>query len=124
MIGMMNGGPMTDNPVEFYSSPKKSSLYELQPKEKVSYTQDGRVLLDGQLVEKNVVPPEKLWEETLLRAFCYTSYRGYILDKESKERYGKRFRFFRAKNSSRSQREASSTSRLPRYFTNLFERKT
>lgn len=69
MIGMMNSGNSNDVPVEFYSSPQRSSMYEARRhREKLSYTEDGRILLDGNLkFQKNA---NDLWQETLMRMIC------------------------------------------------------
>lgn len=70
MIGMLNNGP-DDGPAEFYSSPQRSSLYRhklLEDKEKP-------------VKKAPTESPEKLWEELILRAFCYMSYRGHIFNK-------------------------------------------
>ncbi|KAI6183670.1 hypothetical protein M3Y97_00513900 [Aphelenchoides bicaudatus] len=72
MIGMMNNtGNGTDMP-EFYASPKRSSLYQQHKvrRETLSYTNDGRVLLDGTL--KFQQSPDEMWQDLLLRMVCNT----------------------------------------------------
>jgi hypothetical protein len=65
----MNAGNSADVPVEFYSSPKRSSMYQQRMRrETLSYTEDGRILLDGNL--KFQQTPEELWQDLLLRMVC------------------------------------------------------
>lgn len=69
MIGMMNGGNVGDVPVEFYSSPERSSLYK-KPCRRTPLThgEDSRISMDGNL--KFHQTPNELWQELLMRMVC------------------------------------------------------
>ncbi|KAI1700853.1 hypothetical protein DdX_16474 [Ditylenchus destructor] len=97
MIGMMNGGNTADVPVEFYAAPKSMkrgagipSVYT-KPKvsQQVSYTKDGRVLINGKVVYAE--SPEDMWQQLMLRMMCHSVGEKYLPKKERKTRKFKSF---------------------------------
>uniref|UniRef100_A0A7E4UP85 DDE_Tnp_1_7 domain-containing protein n=1 Tax=Panagrellus redivivus TaxID=6233 RepID=A0A7E4UP85_PANRE len=83
MIGMMNGGG--DAPVDFYSTrvvKGEKRMYVPQQKEVVSYTPDGRMMLDGQLVVTET--PEELWQDLIMRVVWYMLCKDHLKLKEYK----------------------------------------
>ncbi|KAI6172435.1 hypothetical protein M3Y98_00972900 [Aphelenchoides besseyi] len=77
MIGMMNSANMDQPPVEFYSAPKRSSLYDsTRRRETITYLDDGRTLLDGQPVVEQT--PDQMWSDTILRVVCHSVCRNSI----------------------------------------------
>lgn len=77
----MNAGG--ESPAEFYSTPKSAKgvprLYTPQQREKVSYTKDGRMMLDGQLVVTET--PEELWTDLIMRVVWYMCCKDFIPEK-------------------------------------------
>uniref|UniRef100_A0A0M3HTR3 Transposase n=1 Tax=Ascaris lumbricoides TaxID=6252 RepID=A0A0M3HTR3_ASCLU len=72
MLGMMNAGG--DTPADFFAPMRPSSLfrkdrYWKKAKETISYTSDGRLLVDGRPMAPE--DPEELWSELIMRVIAY-----------------------------------------------------
>ncbi|KHN78287.1 hypothetical protein Tcan_09074 [Toxocara canis] len=72
MLGMMNAGG--DTPADFFSPIRPSSLFRKErywekAKETISYTSDGRLLVDGRPMAPE--DPEDMWTELILRVLAY-----------------------------------------------------
>uniref|UniRef100_A0AC34Q0D9 Uncharacterized protein n=1 Tax=Panagrolaimus sp. JU765 TaxID=591449 RepID=A0AC34Q0D9_9BILA len=110
MIGMMNAGG--ESPADFYSTPKLGKgvprLYTPQKREKVSYTKDGRMMLDGQLVVTET--PEELWTDLIMRVVWYMCCKDFIPEKEIKMPKTRKFRnFFKLRTNQKPPQEKSIT---------------
>ncbi|MFH4975661.1 hypothetical protein AB6A40_002370 [Gnathostoma spinigerum] len=73
MLGMMNCGG-GDTPADFYAASRPSSLYNREKylskaKETLSYSADGRLLIDGQPIQRE--SPEEMWRQLLNRYIAY-----------------------------------------------------
>uniref|UniRef100_A0A915A0U5 Uncharacterized protein n=1 Tax=Parascaris univalens TaxID=6257 RepID=A0A915A0U5_PARUN len=70
--GMMNAGG--DTPADFFAPMRPSSLFKKdrywkKARETISYTSDGRLLVDGRPVASE--DPEELWSELIMRVIAY-----------------------------------------------------
>ncbi|PAV67032.1 hypothetical protein WR25_18379 isoform B [Diploscapter pachys] len=84
MISMMNGGGGSDHtPVEFYSAARSSSLYRnTVDKHKRSYTENGRVLVDGNPISP-VHNASEMWSNVLVRGLTQQITKDIKTEKES-----------------------------------------
>lgn len=86
MIGMMNGG--VDVPDEYYRPHTKdkshkhlAQLYARKKmlREKITYTKDGRMLVDGQLTRASeILTAPEMWEEMMVRVMCRAVCESYL----------------------------------------------
>uniref|UniRef100_A0A914CHJ4 Uncharacterized protein n=1 Tax=Acrobeloides nanus TaxID=290746 RepID=A0A914CHJ4_9BILA len=69
MLGMMNA-PLDNNPPEFYAENPGSSSNGLFGRKRsiISYLEDGRKLVNGEMENKNK-EPQILWSELLTRTY-------------------------------------------------------
>ena len=84
MIGMMNNHQM-DNPVEFYASRQQIALSDGQQQQlriqlvpvqkKLSYSEDGRRLVDGE-PEESSETPNQMWSKLMLKISCNKAIEG------------------------------------------------
>lgn len=84
MIGMMNNHQM-DNPVEFYASRQRIALSDGQQQQlriqlvpvqkKLSYSEDGRRLVDGE-PEESSETPNQMWGKLMLQISCNKAIEG------------------------------------------------
>lgn len=64
MIGILNSG--TEVPKDFFAAIRNSSLYSRKKtRGKISYTTDGRMMIDGKLVEKQA---DEMWKDVVQSA--------------------------------------------------------
>lgn len=57
---LMNG---TEQP-DFYASANQSDLFKVPSRDRISYHEDGRVMMDGKVVEEK--DPEQMWRDLIV----------------------------------------------------------
>uniref|UniRef100_A0A0N5AGN8 PH_9 domain-containing protein n=1 Tax=Syphacia muris TaxID=451379 RepID=A0A0N5AGN8_9BILA len=83
MLGPMNIG--SETAADFFSPIRQTSIFErarMRRAKTVSYTADGRLLLDGQLAEQDT--PEEKWQDLIYRALLFR-----LISKVKKDVHGK-----------------------------------